>query len=110
MSAEMFMQCSQDLLDVFNFNGYCVESAIQLLSPTAPITPVHLAKINLKAPANLWSQQVLRYHKDVPSNDFENKILSAYADRVGLSYEVISTAVSNNIDVLHTAKIMSKYA
>lgn len=100
-----FESAAQDLLDMMAVNAFAVNPSISFVSTATTNSNSRIYKVALKAPANLWSQQVLRYRKDKPVNDFENKILAAMARRLGFQYDVLSTDVVNGIDVIHIVKI-----
>jgi hypothetical protein len=118
----------QLILDIFAINLYCLSAEIsrlptastdaaydaesvgpfgrsrsQSMNPKKPI--LGLAKVSVKAPANLWSQQVLKRRKDVPLNDFEVKALQSLARRYGYEINTVSSDVFNQIDVIHVLSI-----
>jgi len=109
MSFQQFMIDAQQLLDIFTLNSY------DILAEISPVTEINFptknsnvfaARVFLRCPANLWSQQVLRARRDLPVNDFELKVLQAYASRVGLELQVLSSVVNDIIDVEHLVKIV----
>jgi hypothetical protein len=113
----------QMVLDVFAINTFCLSVEVAAVPTTAGLTvsapsapfgrraPVDqrpilkLAKVALKAPANLWSQQVLRIRKDQPINDFEIKVIQALARKFGYDVSVVATDIFNQIDVVHVIAI-----
>lgn len=103
ISPALFLDYSQQIMDTFTIDGYMLEAKLQLVPSNSK---GNLMKIVLKAPANLWSLQVLKYRGDQPRNDFEIKVLDALARRCNLSMELISTELVNQIDILHIVKFV----
>lgn len=108
----------QMITDIFTINSYCLSTEISEIKPTSSpkavpgqsgdsLTPL-VAKLIVRAPSNLWSDQALRKRKENPINDFEIKVLKAIARRWGLQVEVVSTNVLNKIDVVHVFRITKK--
>jgi hypothetical protein len=71
---------------------------------TSPSSSI-IAVIRSQYPANLWSQQSLRLRGDTPINDFDIKMLAAFARKCNLSFEWLSTTVKNDIDVCHMIRV-----
>eukprot|EP01041_Mallomonas_annulata_P011073 gene11073-23145_t len=116
-SFEEFISQAQQILDVFTINSYAVTINISTIEP-APSklqqkainnNDIKLIRVCLRFPANLWSQQVLRGRKDSPCNDFELKVLNAFANKCGINFQVISSSVRNQIDVEHVVKLSYNY-
>jgi hypothetical protein len=119
---DQFLTFAQQILDIFTINCYALDCSIEAISPTeasklvpkatiptapSPLaTPVLFAKVRLRAPASLWSSQVLRNRKDIV-NSFEIFTLESLARKYSLSFSLISTYVSNQIDVTHVVMISS---
>lgn len=110
-AAERFGTIAQLLLDIFTINSYAASSEIRPLPSTSSSSsstekfPAKLFEVALRAPANLWSSQVLAVRGDQPQNYFEVKVLEALARRVGLRFQCLSSRVSNQIDLSHVIKI-----
>lgn len=118
LSFDTFISYAQMILDVFSINCYALDCNIQALSPEQAQKlkknlPNHgdlqgesfFAKITLRAPATLWSSQVLRNRKNIVNN-FEIIALESLARRYGhFSLSLISTTVSNQIDVTHVIMV-----
>jgi len=100
-----FGRIAQLLLDVFIINSYAISADIQEL-PSTSMDGSTMLKITLRAPANLWSSQVLAKRGDRPINYFEIFILQCLANRLGLECSLISSYVSNQIDLVHTIKLI----
>lgn len=97
---DQFLTVAKDVLDIFAINSFALNPSIVRLS-----IDENTFKVSLKAPANLWSQQVLRYRRDNPVNDFENKVLAALSRKLNLKYKVLRSDVTNSIDVSHIVKL-----
>lgn len=82
-----------------------ISTVSSIANPTIT-KPSALFQIKLKAPANLWSLQLLKQRNDLPRNDFEIKVLDSIARRCKLKLILISTEVINQIDIFHVIKIM----
>lgn len=113
---QQFLIDAQQLLDIFTLNSFDILAEISpvAVTNTQPSSSgsntnsdnvSYAARIFLRCPANLWSQQVLRARKDSPVNDFELKVLGAYAARNGLQLQVLSSVVNDLIDVVHLIKL-----
>jgi hypothetical protein len=100
----VYEQAASALLDLMSINAFALQPAFTFLEENVSGSSA-LYRLSLKAPVNLWSQQILRYRKDAPINDFENKVLLALAKRLGFNYEVLSTSIANRIDVSHIIKL-----
>ena len=103
-----FRAGAQALLDVFTINSFAADAQISEVpfEKTAAVTSgSRLYRIVMRAPATLWSQQVLRVRKDLPVNDFEVKCLQEYARRCGLELTRVLTSIENGIDVVHLVRL-----
>jgi hypothetical protein len=128
-----FVKDAQLLMDVFSFNSYALNIQVSGVERNPDAKPVSgsdtrediaydalagrskrnrnldndfiLVRLSLRAPANLWSAQVLNIRNDQPHNDFEVKILRALADSKGLRLSVVNTNVYNKIDVEYMLKV-----
>jgi hypothetical protein len=104
-----FQMNSQKILDIFNLNFYSLDiiiSEIKAMQGTDEQIS-KLYRIQLKVPANLWSQQVLTVRNDMPINNFEIKALQSYALRNRMKLNLISTLINNKIEVEHIVKLSS---
>ena len=99
-SVDQFLAIAKDVLDIFAINSFALNPSIVRTSADE-----NTFKVSLTAPANLWSQQVLRYRRDSPSNDFENKVLAAVSRKLNLKYNVLRSDVANSIDVFHIIRL-----
>jgi hypothetical protein len=110
----------QMLLDIFTINSYCLSTEMSEVLPSTKgvvsksVTSIEeslqtnplIAKIIVRAPSNLWSEQALRKRNENPVNNFEIKVLAALVKRWGLTLETVSTNVLNKIDVVHVIKLV----
>ena len=80
--------------------GLVFELAEYALSSRTEILPGGGVALTLIAPATIWSAQVLRLRGDLPTNDFEAKVVSAYLRSCGLSSRVV-TSFPNKNEVRH---------
>ena len=62
------------------------------------------ATLQMQAPINLWSSQVLQLRNDQPINNFEIKLLDAYARKCGLEFTLLSTIFTKDINVQHVVR------
>ena len=101
----------QEFIDIFTINSYCLSAEITEIISNAknvpPIFPI-TAKLIVRLPSNLWSDQALRKRKENPINDFEIKAIKALGRKWNLNIESLSTNVLNKIDVVHVLKITEK--
>lgn len=102
-SFEDFERYARLVLDIFLINSYCVSVEISTLPSS--LDGVNIMTLKMRAPANLWSQEVLRSRRDLPVNDFEIKALEALARRCGLQLKLASVETLNTIDILHTMQL-----
>ena len=69
-SIDEFESYSQLILDIFTINSYDLDASIMRLPSISSTTdmkqPSVLFQIKLKAPANLWSLQLLKQRNDLP--------------------------------------------
>lgn len=119
-----FLSDAQLLLDIFTFNSFALnmtisevqegsgqKSAMLVNSKTTKAKSTDsentglIAIVRSQLPANLWSLQALRLRGDSPTNDFDIKMLDAFARKTGVSFEWLSTSVKNDIDVSHMIRI-----
>jgi hypothetical protein len=121
-SKQKLISNMQMLLDIFTINSYCLSAEISEVLPSTKdkvvlsksvtsieeslLTNPLIAKIIVRAPSNLWSEQALRKRNENPVNNFEIKVLAALAKRWGLTLETVSTNVLNKIDVVHVIKLI----
>lgn len=111
LSNSKIIEQFQSILDIFPINQYCLSSSISEMIPVISNTKsknilptdsnkvLMTAQLVTRAPANLWSEQVLRNRKNSIINDFEMKMLRSYANTRGLELDVITSQVLNSIDV-----------
>jgi hypothetical protein len=104
IAPEQFFQNAQLLLDIFTINSYSIAATITDVSSSTPAAP-KLLQITMKLPATLWSLQVLKSEKQPLVNDFELKLLDAYARSSGLSLKCRSSIVTNRIDLNHIVEL-----
>lgn len=112
---EKLIKDLQEFIDIFTINSYCLSAEISEIISNAknvpknvlPIYPI-TAKLIVRLPSNLWSDQALRQRKENPLNDFEIKAIKALARKWGLDVESVSTSVVNKIDVVHVIRITEK--
>ena len=106
ITREQLIQYFQLLLDVFTINSYCLSAIVSDVTPTADIANgILVAKIDLRAPANLWSEMALRGRKESIVNDFDVKVLEAYGRRFGLTTSLVNWSVTQQIEVVHCLKV-----
>ena len=74
-------------------------------SSSSPQPSSSIYKIEVTAPANLWSLQVLLQRNDQPTNDFEMKVLRCLADRCHLQLDVLSMEVINQINLSYLVRV-----
>ena len=74
-------------------------------SPQPSSSSSSIYKIEVTAPANLWSLQVLLQRNDQPTNDFEMKVLRCLADRCHLQLDVLSMEVINQINLSYLVRV-----
>jgi hypothetical protein len=101
---DRYLVIAQLLLDICTINSYAINASIKQL-PSAPAPVPTLFEVRLRAPANLWSCQVLQYRKDSPNNYFELKLLEALSRRLYLQFNVKNTRIDNQIDVIHIISV-----
>ena len=70
--------------DIFEINNFALTQSV------APLADGNGIQWTLVAPANLWSAQVLKIRGDVPSNDFDTKVMLAYLRRCGIPASSVS--------------------
>lgn len=99
-----YMNVARNVIDIFLINSFATDGGITTVEENNKSSS-YLLKLILTAPINLWSSQVLRFRKDNPVNDFENKVLQVVAMKMGFKFKVISTIISNNIDVIHIIRL-----
>ena len=107
-SVDRYLEIAQLLLDICTINSYAISASIKQL-PSAKVSSMAapaLFEVRLRAPANLWSCQVLQYRKDSPNNYFELKLLEALSRRLHLRFNLKNTRVDNQIDVIHIISII----
>jgi hypothetical protein len=96
----------QLLLDVFTINAYCLSATVaDVTTADDAANGVLTLKTNLQLPANLWSELTLRGRKESPVNDFDNKAIEAYLRRWGLQTTLVSTGVTNQIDLQRILRV-----
>lgn len=113
-----FVEQAQLVMDLFVINNYAVTGSIRALPMVADkkdnkdnkdnmADQVLGLEVVLKAPAILWSFQMLWSRKDEPVNDFEVKVLQALARRMDPAWrvETVSSQVSDQIVVTHILKL-----
>ncbi|KAG5188561.1 hypothetical protein JKP88DRAFT_262272 [Tribonema minus] len=88
------------VMDKFRLNFFCVDAKVAASTGkdgSAVLT------VTARAPATLWSQQVLAQRRDAPTNDFEAKAVAAYlrACQVPHTY----TTTYSGLDVTHTFRL-----
>ena len=106
ITREQLLQYLQLLLDVFTINSYCLSATVSDATPAADIpNGIFVAKIDLRAPANLWSEKALRGRKETIVNDFDVKVLEAYGRRFGLTTTLVNWSVTQQIEVVHCLKV-----
>ena len=101
----------QEFIDIFTINSYCLSAEITEIISNAKsassIFPIS-AKLIVRLPSNLWSNQSLRKRKENPLNDFEIKAIQSLGRKWDLNIESVSTNVVNKIDVVHVIRITEK--
>jgi len=108
-----FIPQAQQLLDIFELNSYALNMRTEPLpvaasaSASASSAPPTLFSVTLTGPANLWSAQALRRRGDEPCNDFEIKVLSSLAWRLGWNgVDRTATSVADQANVLHVCRLV----
>lgn len=106
LSREKVVEYYQLLLDIFTMNSYCLSATIiDVTSADEASKGVLVAKLDIRAPSNLWSELALRKRDNNPLNDFEVKTLSTYGRRAGIATAVTTSSLANNIDVTRILRI-----
>ena len=106
ITREQLIKYYQLLLDIFSINAYCLTATVTDVTPSEDIpNGILIAKIDLRAPANLWSEKALRGRKEAIVNDFDVKVLEAYGRRFGLMTTLINWSVTQQIEVVHCLKV-----
>ena len=96
----------QQLLDVFTINAYCLSATVKDVTTADDATNgVLTLKTDLQLPANLWSELTLRARRESPVNDFDNMAIDAYMRRWGLQTALVSSGVTNQIDIHRVLRI-----
>ena len=107
-----FVPQAQQLLDIFELNSYALNMRVEPLpvaasSSSSSSAPPTLFSVTLTGPANLWSSQTLRRRGDEPCNDFELKVLTSLAWRLGWKgVERTATSVAGQANVLHVCRLV----
>jgi hypothetical protein len=98
---------AQLLLDIFAINLFALSLKIDTIQEfiTENGQKACIATITSILPANVWSIQVLKRREDRPLNNFETKVLSAYAEVSGIELDLISVEVKDQVNVIQTIRL-----
>lgn len=105
ISFDEFAKFGQLILDVFMINNYAFSMEITPLPSKTDETSSQLYQLIVKLPIILWGTQALMNRKDSPINNFEIKVLKALAERYHLNLELLSTSITNKIDINYIVKL-----
>lgn len=99
---DFFLESAPSLLDVFVFNSYTLSMSMSVENRGLDSAVV---LVTSAVPANLWSLQLLEQRKDSPTNDFEVKLLDAFARRFGLRVDRLSSTAVSNLNVVYRLRL-----
>lgn len=86
------------LVGIFALNFYCIGYSTRTDGKSEII-------VTVRAPATLWSQQVLAKRRDSPVNDFECKAILAYLEACG--YQAMYSTMYRGIEIEHTFNLVA---
>eukprot|EP01031_Cornospumella_fuschlensis_P037613 gene37613-45690_t len=99
---DFFIESAPSLLDIFVMNSYALSMTVSVQSRSADGA---LLLLTSAVPANLWSLQLLQQRRELPANDFEVKLLDAFARRCGLRVDRRSLTVANKLNTMYTLAV-----
>jgi hypothetical protein len=107
-NAIVFTKYMQLVLNLFSINNYALDMKVNLVeSDSKNRKNEYIVKVKSVLPVTLWSSHALANRRDVPTNIFELKALTALAAIFSIKIDVVDT-IFDEISVIHILKVAGK--